>query len=343
MFAAGLHVRPLFGLGRRCAPLVRAAAVWLLCMVNIGCAPHLKLTRLATASRPPSNVAVFFAADDDQGEPVVDLRAANLAIFEDGRMLAPSESHQTLLEPALAAEHHTLLLVDLSCSAMARDQRAMVIAGARDFFLRASLNQHIAVYAFDGGKALYEVVPFGVSAAVGLQALSRLQTVELRDPSTNLHGAVLQGLSELDRALRRAQTPLRFANLVVFTDGVDRADRVSARQMSDAVDATSHRVYTIGAGRELDDSVLSRIGKTGYIRVGESAALGSAFRELVSQIVRATQRYYLLSYCSSLRAGKHVVMLRARSAARVGELSYVLDAASFRAGCDARLAPSFAH
>jgi hypothetical protein len=148
-------------------------------------------------------------------------------------------------------------------------------------------------------------------------------------------------LAELDKAVRRAPKPVRFATLVVFTDGMDRVHRVPARQVSDAVDATPHSVYTVGVGRDLDDAVLARIGKTGYVRVGEGASAVAAFRELAYQIVRTTLRYHLLSYCSELRGGQHVVDIAIDSPRGVGQLTFALDASGFTPGCDTRLLPSF--
>jgi hypothetical protein len=185
------------------------------------------------------------------------------------------------------------------------------------------------------------VVPFGASRAGALAALTKLYSLELRDPASNLHGAVLQGLAELDKAVRRAPKPIRFATLVVLTDGVDRVHRVPARQVSDAVDATPHRVYTVGIGRDLDDAALARIGKTGYVRVGEGASAVAAFRELAYQMVHTALRYHLLSYCSEQRGGQHVVDIAFDSPRGVGQLTFALDASGFGPGCDARVLPSF--
>ena len=181
---------------------------------------------------------------------------------------------------------------------------------------------------------MYEISAFGAAANALSPALDKLRRFDAIDPSTNLHGALLAAISELNKALRADTAALRFANLVVLTDGHDRANRISQRQMLDAVDAAPYRVYTLGIGRELDDSVLSRIGKSGYVRVEESAAARAAFQEIAQLIERASQRYYLLRYCSPARGGRHVVTLEAEAAAGVGQLRYTLDAEHFGAGCD---------
>jgi hypothetical protein len=190
------------------------------------------------------------------------------------------------------------------------------------------------VYAFDGGKGLHEIVPFRSGPPDGRRALETLRTIEVRDPSTNLNGAVLQGLAELGRALGRAEVPLRFGSLVVLTEGADRASRISQRQMLDAVEAAPYRVFTLGIGRELDDSVLSRVGKTGYIRVEDTSAARAAFGELAELIVRASRRQYLLRYCAHARAGRHKLKVEVQNAQGRGQLQYTLDATGFTGPCD---------
>lgn len=315
-------------------PLVAALSV-------AGCAAPLKLTRLQAAAHPPSNVAVFFAVDKADGVPVADLVASDFRIYEDGKLVSSDESRQTIVNPQLAAAHYTLLLIDMSASVAAGEQLNSVTAAARSFIDRVEHYQRVAVYAFDGGKNLYEIVPFAARGPESAEALARLAAFQSRDPSTNLHGAVLSALRELNQALKTSSAPLCFGSLVVLTDGTDRANRAPFQQMVDAVDATDHHVYALGVGRDVDDSTLARIGKTGYVRVDDSAAARIAFQELADRIVDFTRRYYLLSYCSPARAGKHRVSIEAVSKGERGRLDYEFDAGGFGASCDASRPPSF--
>lgn len=305
------------------------------------CATNLTLTRLEAASRPPGNVAVFFAVDRADGKPVVDLLASDFNIYEDGKLVSLDESQQTIVNPRIAAAHYTLLLVDMSGSVTASEQLAAVTAAAGEFVNQVEHYQRIAVYAFDGSKNLYEIMPFSPTGPQTARALQALSSFQSRDPSTNLHGAVLQALSELDKALGRSDVPLRFGSLVVFTDGTDRANRVPFQQMVDAVEATRHHVYALGIGREIDDSSLARIGKTGYIRVDDGSASRNAFQEIADRIVGYTRRYYLLSYCSPARAGEHTVSIEAVSKGQTGRLDYAFNAAGFGPSCDPSRPPPF--
>lgn len=320
----------------------RLAVICLALWPCSGCAAGLQLTPLEAAAGPPSNVSVFLSVDDAGGAPVADLLADDFDIYEDGRLVSVDESRRTIVNPEIAAAHYTLLLVDMSASVTGSDQLQAILYAAGEFLSQVAHYQRVAVYAFDGSKSLYEIMPFTPSGPQSASALGALASFQSRDPSTNLNGAVLQALSELDKGLARSTVPLRFGTLVVFTDGTDRANRVPFQPMIDAVEASDHSVYSLGVGHEIDDSTLSRIGKSGYIRVEDSAASRDAFREIATRIVRFTRRYYLLSYCSSARGGRHKVTIEATAEGASGKLDYEFDARGFGPGCDPNRPPPFA-
>lgn len=62
--------------------------------------------------------------------------------------------------------------------------------------------------------------------------------------------------------------------------------------MLGAVDASPYEVYAIGVGHEIDDWTLSRLGKSGNIRVEDSSASSAALHEIGERILRAGKRYY---------------------------------------------------
>jgi hypothetical protein len=322
--------RPRGWLGHSCARLVPVIALWLVCGISTtGCASSLRLSLLAAASRPPSDVALYVDVADAHGRPVVGLQASDFRFYEDG-VAASGE----LADPALAAQHYTLLLIELSSSVLMSDQVGAIRTAAQAWRARVGAHQRVAVYAFDGAKALHEIVSFQAGSPDDRRMLDALRSLEVRDPSTNLNGAVLAGLTELGRGLRAAEAPLRFGTLVVLTEGSDRANRISQRQMLDAVEAAPYRVFTLGIGRELNDSVLSRIGKTGYIRVEDTGAARAAFSELADLILRASQRQYLIRYCASARTGRHKLEVEVDSPEGRGELHYTIDAEGFTGPCD---------
>lgn len=306
-----------------------------ICLMLVGCAPGLTLTRIEAAAQRPSNVALFFAVDR-RGEPVADLLAHDFTIYEDGQRVSIDESRQTIINPEIAAAHYTLVLVDMSASVTASDQLHEVSAAATQFVGAVGTQQRVAVYAFDGSAEIHEIAPFQAGESRTTQSLHALPSFRSRDPSTNLNGAVLQALSKLDVAIAASSVPLRFGTLVVFTDGTDRANRVPLQTMLDAVHVSPYEVYAIGVGNEIDDRTLSHIGKSGNIRVGDAHATAAAFDDIGQRILRAGKRYYLLSYCTPARAGVHRVTVEAQYDGKHGALDYDFDATGFGPACDPR-------
>lgn len=311
-----------------------------LAILFAGCG-GLRLSMVDSAHRPPSNVAVYFTVDTSGGDPVAGLTADDFAISEDGRVVSVAESQQTIVNPELAAEHFTLLLVDMSGSVSESDQVPLIEAAAQEFTSQLESHQQVALYAFDGSEEIHRITAFTGSGGVASAGVGRLSSFNTRDPSTNLHGAVIAAIGELDSAMERSRAPLRFGTVVVFTDGTDHAARVSARDMAHALEESAYDFFAIGVGDEIDEGVLGSIGREGYVMVDDRTAIRAAFTEIGARIVGMTQRYYLLSYCSPARAGVHTVTVRAHNEAGSGSLTYEFDAAGFGPNCNPESPPPF--
>ncbi len=316
----------------------------LVCSAAVGLAGciGLRLTVVDSASQRPSNVAVYFTVDAANGDPVGGLTAEDFRIYEDGSLVSASESDQTIVNPEVAAEHYTLLLVDMSGSITESDQVPALQAAATELVSQVEgSNQRVAVFAFDGDAEIHSIVGFTTEGGA-VAGVARLGGFRPRDPSTNLRGAVVAGLAELDEALSHSQVPLHFGTLVVFTDGTDHAARVSRHDMDVAIEASPYDVFAIGVGSEIDEGTLGNIGRDGYVLVEDSAAITEAFREVAERIVQMTQRFYLLSYCSPARAGEHRVTVEAVTPGATGQLNYEFDATGFGPDCHSERPPPFA-
>lgn len=305
------------------------------------CGGGLKLSILKAAYRRPSNVAVFFTVDTSSGEPVTTLLSNDFRIYEDGVLVSVHESRQTIISPKIAAEHYALLLIDMSASVAESDQISQVVEAASEFVAKVEEYQKVAVFAFDGSRRIHQIMPFTPSDKAASHHLSLLSEFRTRDPSTNLHGAIIQAVAKLDSALKKSSAPLRFGTIVVFTDGTDRAFRVTYEDMLKTLEKTEHSLFAIGVGNEIDDATLQQIGRDSFIRVEDRSALSMAFEQIGSRIVDLTRRYYLLSYCSPSRAGKHDVTIEAVADNSSGEVTYSFNATGFGPGCDASKPPPF--
>lgn len=305
----------------------------------------LKLTPIRGAHTRPSNVAAYFKVQTSGGDPVGGLSAEQFKIYEDDQLVSQFESKQVILNPEVAASHYTMLLVDMSGSVAESGAVDSLVEAASAFAERVEKTQRVGVYAFDGCGKLHPIAGF-TSPGGAAGAVRSLKGYKPDDPSTDLNGAVVKGIAELDTALARAEHPTRFGTIVVFTDGSDRAGRVPKDALEKAVDDTKYEIFAIGLGAEMKDSELKRVGKSGTSKAQDKEAMLKSFDSIAQKIEASTKSYYLLSYCSPARAGKHKLRIEAEAkgdgkTARTGSFETDFDATGFGQGCDPKTPPSF--
>lgn len=297
--------------------------VWaLLGLSQFACGGSLEVTRINSAEEKPNNVWVFFTVKDGE-DPVGGLTSGNFEIYEDKKLVSTSESQQRILNPEVAAVSYTLLLLDMSGSVTEGEGANKVVDAALEFKERVGKSQKVAVYAFDGAADIHPVVRFTEQEGSLAGGLEGLRKYEPQDNSTNLHGAVVGGLSVLKEELDKDEKPLKFGTLVVFTDGTDRAARVSDEEMREAIrddDYKHYEMFAVGLGGEVDERTLGTIGKDGVQSVHDPEKLGDAFDKIASRIEGHMKRFYLLSYCTPARAGEHEVKIVVKTKIAAGEV-----------------------
>jgi len=318
-------------------------------LLLLGGCVGLQLTPIKTAQQRPSNVAIYFKVQTEGGDPVGGLTADKFRIYEDGQLVSQYESKQTILNPEVTAVHYTLLLVDMSGSVSqsgngTTDELVQAVGGFTD---HVEKQQKVAIYAFDGSPDLTPISPFSDQPGSAKAGVQQLSTFKPKDPSTNLNGAIVKALDELDGALGKAQQPLKFGTLVVFTDGTDRAGRVPQNEMEQHIKEKPFDVFAIGLGAEMKPDQLQRIGKSGTAMAADKNAIVKAFDDVGARVEARTKSYYLLSYCSPSRAGKHEVRIEAVAkdadgkSQKTGSLRSDFDATGFAPGCDPNTPPQF--
>ena len=312
-----------------------------------GCASSLKLTPIKSTENKPSNVAVYFKVETSSGDPVGGLTSESFRIYEDDALVSQYESKQTILNPEVAASHYTLLLIDMSGSISESGNSDRVVDAATAFADRVGKLQKVAVYSFDGSEDIHPVVPFTTGPESAKEGLKALKTYKPQDPSTNLNGAVVKGIDTLDDALAHSEHPMKFGTLVVFTDGTDRAARVSNDVMRKKLRDSQYGIFAIGLGAEIKESELKDVGRDGTAMATDKESVVKAFDTIGARIEAVTKSYYLLSYCSPARAGKHEVRVEAVTKdaqgkeSKSGSLRRPFDATGFGAGCDPKTPPTF--
>lgn len=326
---------------------IRVLLAALLVLGGVGCGGGLKVTRINSAQKKPNNVWVFFTVEDGD-EPVGGLTADDFEIHEDGELVSKFESKQIIQNPEVAAVMYTMLLVDMSGSVTESGQADALVDAAKSFSDRVGKQQKVGVYAFDGEAKIHSVVPFTEAQGSVQGGLEGLRNYKPKDPSTNLHGAVVEGLKELKKELDKDKRPLKFGTLVVFSDGTDRANRVTRDAMKDEMgkeEYEHYEMFAVGVGAEIEKANLGDIGRDGTELATDQAKVKEAFDKIAARIEAHMKRFYLLSYCTPARAGQHEVTIIAnrKDPKASGSLDDKFTADGFGPppDCDPKTPPTF--
>jgi hypothetical protein len=320
--------------------ITRSFLAIVLCLLVSGCY-RLRLDLVDASVQQPSNVAIYFSMDDRDGEPVSGVGAKEFQIYEDGKLISIYESKQTILNPEVATVRYTLLLLDMSGSVVDSGQIPLIQDAVGQFIAGLGEDEHVAIYAFDGREEIIPIAKFGTSDSAASRKADRLGSWEAKDPSTNLNGAIIKAVEVLDAAKAASDVPLRFGTLVIFTDGTDRAHRASSKEALRAMNASDIDSYIIGLGGEVDQEEMHRLSTSGVLHFTEKEKVVDAFKEMGEKLKARGTRYYLLSYCSPSRAGRHRITIETKVGEDKGKLNFEFNAEGFEPDCDPYATPNF--
>ncbi len=312
----------------------------LVAFVLLGC-DGLRLHLVNASVQQQSNVALYFTVDTVDDEPVPGLKADQFNIYEDGRLISTYESRQTILNPEVATVRYTLLLLDMSGSVVGSGQVPLIQDAVNAFIVGVGEQEKVAIYAFDGRTEIHPIVPFGVARNQLSIQTAKLLSWTIEDPSTNLNGAIIEAVDVIEAARESSEVPLRFGNIVVFTDGTDRAHRASSQEAIAAVKQSDVGMYVIGISGEVDQEEMKNLGRNGFFPVDDRDAIVQAFQKVGERIKGLAARFYLLSYCSPSRAGQHELEVEAVYGEETGRLAYDFKADDFVPECDPTQPPTF--
>lgn len=263
---------------------------------------------VATFKSTVDLVRVSAVVRDRKGRFVRDLTASDFSVLDAGIIRRITDFRHDLAGVSIA------VLFDVSGSMEARFKFARETASHLLGWLDATRDE-AAVFAFD--TRLTQLTPF----TTGLQGLP--QELDLLTPfgATGLHDAVAQTARRLDGREGRRRA------VVVLTDGVDNASRLSASEVSGIASSIDVPVYVVGIVPSIDnpsaESAVPSAARSAL--VGSLANLaewtgGHSFvastpgeRSAASrQIVDELRHQYLIAFESSTRPGWHPLIVRAR-------------------------------
>lgn len=303
---------------------------------------HVNVEPLATASQRPSNVGAFVAVTDGD-TALTELTASNFRVYENGQLVPPEQSELALLDTSLVAASQALLLVDMS-QAQTPAQRSTIAKAAQNFAQKVTTHEPVMVFAYDGGTNLVPIA----SLPRGNQpiTMAALESYTSRDPSRNLHGAIVAGLAKLDTALAQTGKPVRVGTLVVFAGGPDLAGRVDRDKVHDAVWQSEHDVIGVAVGVGAQTDAIESLSRRGLVRAQAPDTLPIAFEEAADKTLEELQKHYLVSYCSPARAGTRTLRLEVTFTNKEGEEHHgdfetEFSAKGFGPGCNPQVMPRF--
>lgn len=311
-----------------------SAVVLLLATVLLsGCGLAVEL--LEARTQPPAEVHLSLRVAQRDGTPVPGLEPDDFTLFEDGESLSGFESQLAILNPEEAFQIDHFLLLDMSGSVVESGDLPALIEAASAFALSVADTGDVAVAVFDGREDPQLIVDFTRDDGVLAQTFDALSDYEVVDTSTNLYGAVRAGLDLLDS--RSAGSVLFAGSLTLFTDGTHRAGTGGAyptlAEVRRRVSQSDHAVFSIGLGGEIDEGVLTDLGKDGFAWADEIDSLDTAFDDTAEGVAAVANSYYAILYCSPARTGEHRLRLEIEHEGQVGHVEYSFDASSFEGGC----------
>lgn len=260
----------------------------------------------------PASVAVVVAVDDCDGVPVIGLTLAGFKVYEDQKVISPTESSTTLL--SRGADVVVSLVIDNSPSVRVSGALPQAVAAAKQYVeqVMVSPSVHAGVWFFS--KALAPRQPYTTDKAAVLAALDGLLTDTSGLNTTNLYGSLIDMLavSRTFQAQHRgvmAGGVTTLGQVVLFTDGSDQAGVNTLDDVRAALDGTSDDVLAIAFGGEIEADVIPILGKDGWYVAQAAGDLGTRFAEAAVRTKALQKRLYVVGYCSPKLAGQHGVTI----------------------------------
>ncbi|HEX3906073.1 MAG TPA: VWA domain-containing protein [Polyangia bacterium] len=327
-------------IARAPAPKVVVALSFALLVSAAGCGGTLKVTKLGASAQRPANIALYLSVFDKAGQPVGGLELANFRVYEDKKLIGDNKAKRALLDTGIASSRFALLLIDMSGPMVDSEDLPELAKAVGQFVDKIGTSQSVAVSVFDGGDEVAPIFGFGADVKTP-KIVDAIRTFRPRNRTTNLNGAVFQGLAALKEQLDKANTTEKGAELVIFTDRGDLSHSVNAAVLEQALKDTPVDVYVIAAGEKVSRPEIAAIGHSGIFISNDPKAFKKGFDQVTAKLATTSDGRYIFSYCTPKRKGDHNLELEIAVPGDTGRISYKFDADGFKAGCTPKKRPSF--
>ena len=298
----------------------------------------------------PGKVSIFFKVSDINGNPISQLTADEFTIYEQGRnddcfnTISKSEANSRISPNSQIFSNNTLLVLDLSASVLTSSLEELKTAGASfiENVMPATTQESfkMAIYWFNGEDVLHELNPLTADKDQLKVAIEGITADISNDPSTDLYGAVIKSTDIASDLLNESSedSKISAASVVIFTDGTDQASRFTKEDAQKKVDNANPNIsfFSIGLGAEIDDQVLTDLGKTSSVFATNKDELEDTFNDISDLLSQRASSFYLFEYCSPKRdgSGDNNLAIRVNKGSLLGAVQTKFSADGFTGGCE---------
>ena len=284
-------------------------------------------------------IQLMVKLEDKDAIPVGGKEIQDFIIEENDVPVVPAEGMQRLSDISSDYTNFTLFCVDLSGSVQANTSSLEAIETA----LELSVEEIMAVDGQQVGIAYFSdtfhwLVPFTADKATLLLNVELISDINT-DVSSNLHGAIVTSLDQLDLVKRASSATIKDTNLVLITDGYDQSGLVTRSEVDDRLDGDPTRIHAIGIQQGgLNEELLSAVGSAGFHILSGYSELGPVCSDIAVGISEQSGGYYLIEYITQKIDYRHGVTVSTMVDDHEVELAVPIDMAG--AGASPQLSVS---
>ncbi|AXG72162.1 von Willebrand factor type A domain protein [Kordia sp. SMS9] len=240
-------------------------------------------------------------------------RAVNAGETE--QLIDPAEAPRLIVPNPQNYRYATMIVMDVSGSVIDEIDNIKSAATLYVSNLFSEINSgalEVAIYYFDGREQLQELIDFSSSSQDIITAISGMSQALQEDRSTNLYGAVVQSCNRMQakkiEIQNDANTNIWSSSIVFFSDGKNQDFFSNRSDMNASINATTFNTgfYVIGAGSDIDTSVISDIGRNGQFLIDNYSQLNTGLNNVLDAIKGEANSNYELEICTA-KSGTEVV------------------------------------
>ena len=281
----------------------------------------------------PQNITLNFKVEDTNGDPVPTLNSVNFEVTEEGESIPVNESNITGFPAPVSFSIYTDLMLDLSGSVTSDQLNSLIKSSKSIIDPLLKYNDKISVHYFQSDTYLLQS-PTSNSTKLK-ESIEKLKNKTLLGSSTNLYGAVLDGLNYL-KNITPSKDKIVAGNLMLFSDGAHETgtnESINFENAKDKIYSSDFNVYTVGLDTEVfDKEELSEFGKSGFEMAGSTEELENKFNNIAKDIEAESKSYYAVKYCTGKRTGYIHGNLKVVEGKKAGSVDYNFDANGFSDG-----------